>query len=308
MLHLILPDIHDQVLVADQIISAAPRHDRTILLGDYFDSFGDDAAISGRTATWIKERISDPEFTFLMGNHDISYAYPSIRAYAKCPGWDLEKHGAVISSLTQADFERFAFTHTVNDILFTHAGLTAPFSKFLEDRGHHDGDVMEHLPAITQQAFDYARCGKEHDLLAPIGYVRGGNAQDGSITWADLCEFKPVPGIYQIFGHTPIRQAHFAVSNLGQRYAEYILDGERIPAHRLDEMINEKCGFCLDSHLHTFATYDDESRRLEIYSCTYDRPVGFRQPSYWDRKLVSTNKIFSQVLIPFSDLQSAPVV
>jgi hypothetical protein len=56
---------------------------------------------------------------------------------------------------------------------------------------------------MEEQALDQGQQGIVHRWLQP-GRARGGWAKVGGVNWLDYDrEFKPVPGLKQIFGHTP---------------------------------------------------------------------------------------------------------
>ena len=44
--------------------------------------------------------------------------------------------------------------------------------------------------------------GKTHWFIS-VGTKRGGRSPAGGILWCDFGEFAAVPGVHQIFGHTP---------------------------------------------------------------------------------------------------------
>jgi hypothetical protein len=56
---LILPDIHDQVRLANQIIVREP-HDHLLLLADYFDDYGTGVTDAADTAKQAKQWLNSP--------------------------------------------------------------------------------------------------------------------------------------------------------------------------------------------------------------------------------------------------------
>ena len=75
---LVISDVHNRIIRAQSIIDKVP-HDKLVLTGDYFDSYGEgaDAAEYARnTAVWLKEKIlHNPKAVALLGNHDTSYIF-----------------------------------------------------------------------------------------------------------------------------------------------------------------------------------------------------------------------------------------
>src|ERR1017187_1037187 len=63
---LILPDIHDKLRRANQIIEREP-HDRLLLLGDFFDDFRTGVTDAADTASQVKLWLNDPNTSCLLG-------------------------------------------------------------------------------------------------------------------------------------------------------------------------------------------------------------------------------------------------
>ena len=84
---LILPDIHDKLRRAHQIIEREP-HDRLLLMGDFFDDFRTGVTDAADTADQVKEWLNDPNTTCLLGNHDMSYGWRRQNRQLVCPGYD----------------------------------------------------------------------------------------------------------------------------------------------------------------------------------------------------------------------------
>ena len=58
---------------------------------------------------------------------------------------------------------------------------------------------------LVPEAMEAWRCltaGKPHWIWG-VGRARGGSHPCGGLLWCDVHEFVPIPGINQIFGHTP---------------------------------------------------------------------------------------------------------
>ncbi|ATC65163.1 hypothetical protein CMV30_15045 [Nibricoccus aquaticus] len=191
-------DIH-QALNLGQIESAINciRPDITIFLGDYFDSFVyDHHDHVRRTAIWLKRGIRHPDRVYLLGNHDLPYAYPHL---VTCPGWTPEKHRVVRTVLEEVDWAKFHLSYAINSSwLFTHAGV----SRSLVPAGLKD------IPAwLSEQEHQGLCCLKQrqpHWIFK--GGTRRGEKEAGGPLWCDLADFEPIDGLNQVFGHTPAKK------------------------------------------------------------------------------------------------------
>jgi hypothetical protein len=292
--HLFLPDIHNQIKIADQIVALAPPHDRVVQLGDVFDSFHDTDDIIRETAVWLKDKLANQNWTVLFGNHDMPYAFPYIRDF-KCPGWEEFKHYAVRQVLKDDDFGKMKFTHRIGNVVLSHAGISQGLMRYLYEIGKfHDENISENFGPIVDklcsEALGNILCGHPHELLA-WGYSRGGGDHPSGITWADYSEFVPIAGYHQIFGHTPLPSANFAISTL--KAHGYWNPASRIPQYALDDAASHGSGWCIDTHLHTFCIFDDVSKMLSIYSVQTERVEDWKDPKYLSRKVFGYDQILS---------------
>lgn len=177
--------------------------ERVVLLGDYLDHFNDGPADAARAGAWLHERLGDPRFTFLLGNHDLPYLYPG---RITCPGFSYEKLTALHSELDAEAFRGAAkLAHWLDRrTLLTHAGLSR--------RGVPPGLDAEALPVWLdreiRRAWDDLEVsdGWPRHWVWRTGFARGGDQTVGGLLWCDFDEFTPVPGLSQIFGHTPARK------------------------------------------------------------------------------------------------------
>lgn len=231
--YLILPDLHNRIEIHERIISACPAK-RVVHLGDYWDNWDDMPADAQLTAEWVKTRI-DVNDILLLGNHDHYYAIGQARAM--CSGNTYEKRQAILQVLTEDDLGRLhlhAFLDVPLDaknILVTHAGLSQQI------RGRRGPGVWdEDIHKTLLQAFDELRNGKLPDLACQVGARRGGRWLHGGVLWEDSNDFSPIPGLQQIFGHTPS-------SN---------------PRTWLDPNDGEVANWCIDTHSKHFATVDSK--------------------------------------------------
>ena len=246
---LIIPDLHEPpepVLADIESLITRQEPDRVIFLGDFFDRFSDTPADAARTAEWLKASLADPRRAHLVGNHDACYLWPCEATF--CPGFSWEKEAAIRTVLGPALAAMpFVFHACVDGWLLTHAGLSASWVP----AGLHPDVLDLWLTAEAQKA----RASFAADLthwFASVGANRGGRSAAGGILWCDFRELRPVPGVRQIFGHTPadhprwIGKDHLCLdTNMGQgpRHYAVVTDGAlkvrpfpaiRLNASRLD--------------------------------------------------------------------------
>jgi hypothetical protein len=77
------------------------------------------------------------------------------------------------------------------------------------------GFERDALLDLERWALDAIKTQQKVTALVAAGRSRGGSAVYGGVDWLDWDEFKPVPGLNQIVGHTPggdIRTKHLADS------------------------------------------------------------------------------------------------
>jgi predicted MPP superfamily phosphohydrolase len=103
---LILPDIHDKLRRANQIIEREP-HDRLLLMGDFFDDFRTGVTEAADTANQVKQWLNSPNTTCLLGNHDMSYGWGRQNRRLLCPGYDAAKWIAINATMTNRDWQKF---------------------------------------------------------------------------------------------------------------------------------------------------------------------------------------------------------
>lgn len=196
----VCPDLHEARNLEE--VEAAIRREepaRTIFLGDYFDQFDDTPEDASRTAVWLRSSLAQSNRTHLWGNHDLAYGFPEIRE-AWCPGFSCEKSRAINAIMSPADWAKLKLTHWEDTFLFSHAGWSNDFSG---GRSRAKGsDRRTFLASEEAGAWSCLKSGKRHWIWG-VGYGRGGTQKCGGLLWCDVREFTPVPGLNQIFGHTP---------------------------------------------------------------------------------------------------------
>ena len=202
---LIIPDLHDKSQQAQAILDSE-QWDKAVLCGDVFDDFTTDVREAVVTANWLQETLKNPDITCLWGNHDLHYAW--LWPWLRCSGYSPEKQQAILLTGIESLRTRFRFHVWVDGWLITHAGLDnrllsqahyrkAPFRDSTSMKAFADWLVSE-----EQRCFDCLQFGLRHPWLQ-AGRDRGGDAPVGGLVWSDVRSFQPIPGINQLFGHTP---------------------------------------------------------------------------------------------------------
>jgi hypothetical protein len=190
---LVIPDIHHNVTAVDGVL-AREQYDRVVFLGDYFDDFNDTPERARNTAQWLKQRLRDPRFTFLYGNHDLPYRFSA--PGVECAGFDLDKWQAILDVLDRDDWDLFRLHAWVDGYLLSHAGWNHTFT---DGRGRITRESIDSWCAECLEELDE---GRMHPLAA-ASPARGGSAAAGGIVWQDWRELQPIVGLRQVVGHTP---------------------------------------------------------------------------------------------------------
>ena len=266
---LIISDIHHHWATAQRFIDTVP-HDKCILLGDYFDDFGDTPKDSEATALWLRDKIlPNPDIIPLIGNHDQYYLYPKSYDYVKGSGYSPEKFDIIRQILHKEHWDRFKYYHIHEGFVFSHAGLTVHLWKqFLQN------EIEDSIPnPITLEYFDKIfgqylekniNCvylNAPAPLLLP-GWDRGGMVRYGGPVWCDYRSFAPIKGINQIFGHTPQRIPSILTQN---KFGSINTFSARDYTNRRDSILKNSTSinFCLDTHNQHYVII--ENGQVEIY-------------------------------------------
>jgi hypothetical protein len=225
MTTLIIPDLHLRYKRAQQIIDHEAC-DRVLFLGDFFDDWHDTPEMNRKMALWVKSRqLRHPEDIWLFGNHDTSYAFN-----LPCSGYSIEKSLAINEVMV---WGKFKFYHFLGPWLCTHAGLHPSYIPPLTK------DLAGWLASEQNEALEALQKGGKHWITA-AGKARGGSWPWGGLTWLDFREeFEPVPGLNQVFGHTPM-------------HAPGLMQQADSTNH------------CLDALTAYYAVYNDELNKLDV--------------------------------------------
>ncbi len=269
---IVLSDIHLRHRQMDQIL-AKETYDRVIFTGDIFDSWGDTPTQNADAARWLKEKLANPCWTILSGNHDHGYIYPD-NGNAYCSGFTRQKAAAIRAVLTQEEMDRLKLFHVESNILFTHAGLDNYWISWAAAQGHEFaplnvesiGKWLEHESVIAKRNF---ASGSSHPFLE-AGRDRGGRNQFGGLNWADFSGHHPIPMIGQIVGHSVMD------ADKGPLFRLISKDGS--PTYRLAAKgVNPRhlahgWTLCMDTHNKHYGILEDGI--LTIKHIKWDRPYG----------------------------------
>jgi hypothetical protein len=205
---IVVGDVHNHFVQAQMIIDKYVDTHKIVMVGDYFDDFGDSAVEADQTARWLKSILDHPNIVALMGNHDINYSYLNYKKDSKgnlqnlyhCSGYDLRKDDAINRIMTNEDWDKIKMYHYENGWFFTHAGISKHWFE-------HPvlGTTPEVIIKKLDEAIELYKNREYSDVLGAAGRCRGGPHRAGGILWHDhFREAEPIRGIKQVYGHTPV--------------------------------------------------------------------------------------------------------
>ncbi len=190
-----IPDVHEEIDSLLYVLDKYSYVDHFVFSGDYLDSHRStrgDYHNALRVMATIKPLLDDPKYTFLLGNHDVPYAF----GIHSCSGYNYMKKVEVNQIITREDWKKFKLHTIVDNWVISHAG----FNKHFADPIYGLSELG--LSIITDKALNSIHDGRETPLCG-AGYSRGGSQRVGGVTWQDFRdEFKPIAGMNQLFGHT----------------------------------------------------------------------------------------------------------
>lgn len=188
----------------DEALSKYHKVKRVVMLGDYADDWGADAAKTEAELSMLEDwvaakRMDGVEVVLLYGNHDFAYHINHVGCGTVVP-----------AGLYVQDWQsrmRLRMCVVVNGWLLSHAGLTGEWvsenllGRFGLGNSIEDLDVDALAAAINAMDAD----GDDRSKLYLAGRGRGGWDSPGPL-WADKSELlrDPIPGIRQVVGHTPV--------------------------------------------------------------------------------------------------------
>jgi hypothetical protein len=249
-----LPDIHEEIEKLQRILKTYDYVDRIVSQGDWMDSFnnrGNPTQQTYETIDFITEHIDDPKWTFLLGNHDIQYAFP-IDAVI-CSGYNIQKQKIINAKLTDnKNWKKFKLLTWVGTPGFMNRTGNVktplrPSEWLVSHAGLHPSLIhpvlgFDHaaLEGIAHDAMYHLRFYGIVTSFLAAGRGRGGSANVGGIDWLDWNrEFVPIPGLNQIVGHTR---------------------GEKIRTNNIvtDSLSSSSYNYCIDTELHHVILVEDD--------------------------------------------------
>ena len=188
---LVIPDVHLKPWIfdmADRIDEGS--YDDIVILGDLVDDWGKGNDLDAyrqtldRAAEFGKKHVGS---LWCYGNHDVSYLWDEMES-----GYSVQARITAIEGITKLENvieDRYRFVHRIDDVLFSHAGLTENFVFY--SCGYHVKEIDDILARIN-------RMGKE-ELW-----------RDNSPIWArpqaDFYRMFRDNLFYQVVGHTPVEE------------------------------------------------------------------------------------------------------
>lgn len=195
---IIVPDVHGRSFWKKiKHIKNTP----IVFLGDYLDPYGHEGISNEKAIENFKEIIEfakeNSNVVLLYGNHCV-YSYNNVLDYMYYSSRYDYDHAAEAFKLYDENRELFKYAHQIDNILFTHAGVTTKWIHAME----LEGIVNEENIAHYLNAY-----GDESKMFLP-GMYRGGWGY-GSPLWADLQEMYHWSAfadtdLIQIIGHTQL--------------------------------------------------------------------------------------------------------
>lgn len=256
MKFLIIPDVHNRYSEAEELIEHFPEH-QAVFLGDYFDSFGDNPAVAGKTAEWLRYSIGKGRI-HLMGNHDLPYRWQD----QQCPGYTREKHRAILQHMRPDDWNQIRLalilsgSQSHRPLVLSHAGFTlanlygVPDFRDVGSGGRlshlRERLPQEHLESIRVYSFKCAKAGDAR--IDHFWFNQGdrmGELEPGGPFWIDRHSLhSQLPGIDQIVGHSFVAtpQRHCDPHESKPESVVWFIDGHGDYAALLDGSVTEQGG------------------------------------------------------------------
>lgn len=191
---LIVGDIHLKPKIfdrADKILESGQAV-RAIQMGDLVDDWGQqhNLALYSRTLQRaIKFHEDHPDTLWVMGNHDLGYWYPELGVKESGHSDFAEGEvGAWFRELRRIGGDQ-KIMHVIDDVIFTHAGLTLEWARSLVPQKTHWEDEIEYVMNLANDAIPY-------ELW-----------EENSPIWCrpQIDKYEMYPAKLQVVGHTPVK-------------------------------------------------------------------------------------------------------
>jgi len=224
---LVIPDIHCRKFWRQSIEENKDSVDKIIFLGDYLDPYPEEIKMAPElmecndfydahsNLNMLNDILSlkkeNPDKVILLcGNHTCSYIWSKFSAASRTDYQNWEKYHKFF--LENLDY--FNLVWTEENTIFSHAGITQGWAEEVSEKLEVEEisvmQIAEMLKSIPLKDFD-----REYIfLISNISRWRGGWSLNGSCEWCDIHEHfssnleEPIgeEGIYQIFGHTQLKE------------------------------------------------------------------------------------------------------
>ena len=188
---LVIPDVHLKPWIfdmADRIDESS--YDDIVILGDLVDDWGKGNDLDAyrqtldRAAEFGKKHDRS---LWCYGNHDVSYLWDAMES-----GYSIQARITAIEGITKLENVigyRYRFVHRIDDVLFSHGGLTENFVFY--SCGYHVKEIDDILAKINRMG--------QRELW-----------RDSSPIWArpqaDFYRMFRDNIFYQVVGHTPVEE------------------------------------------------------------------------------------------------------
>ena len=192
---LVIPDIHLKKWLFDraETIMKAGKADRAVCLMDMPDDWGMEFQVERYKEIFdraIAFAADYPDTLWCYGNHDLSYPWGRLET-----GYSPYAESTVLSKLEELeqalkDPSQIAIIHRIDNVIFSHGGLTAEFIKWL-DKDLLDADIDSVIAAVNEARIDYLWNDESPLWLRPQNKIREAFRSE----------------IYkQVVGHTPVEK------------------------------------------------------------------------------------------------------
>lgn len=197
---IVIGDIHGEGAWKD-IVEKHPGC-KYIFLGDYCDPYNhdlsDEEVIANLCSIIEFKKQKMDNAVLLLGNHDIQYVYHEAERCSRRMAHVEEQ----IVNLFKTDISLFEWGHKVENIIFTHAGISQGWFRFASDKA----DKHDIINFITDP--------QNREIAFACGYARGGFAPYGGFFWADKRELtEPLEEYIQVVGHSRVPEILFRKIN-----------------------------------------------------------------------------------------------
>ncbi len=189
----IIPDVHLKPWMFEKASTLVTKgsYDAVVMLGDLVDDWYQERNIDLYNETFdaaIAFTTKHPDTFWCYGNHDVSYLWEAMES-----GYSFNARETVVNRIrdlrNSIPIENSEYVHRIDNVVFSHAGLTESF--IMRHFGNDKSDLDTMIAKINRMG--------EEELW-----------QDDSPIWArpQYGEMRLNPqDVFQVVGHTPVRTA-----------------------------------------------------------------------------------------------------